>query len=263
MPQGTMNSSTINPLLAALSSGANEPVSLFKLVQVELRKMFNTRSGRWFAAGLMLLCVLAAAMPAINGQTDGLGLARYMNIVFFPLGFLLPILAILLVTSEWTQRGALTTFALTPNRKLVTLAKLLAIALVFGVASVAAISLSALATLIFATGDQPHWQVPSYVFFGHPLVLALNVLMGTAVAMLVAQTTAAIVIYLVVPTFVWAASAEIGSSSNPIKWLDFNTTMTQVTDGRVDTAHLLIVSAIWVAIPLVAGLYLQSKREVK
>ena len=53
-------------------------------------------------------------------------LARCSSIAVAPASILLPIVGILLVTSEWSQRTALITFALVPDRGRVLAAKLLA-----------------------------------------------------------------------------------------------------------------------------------------
>src|SRR5207344_2799662 len=56
--------------------------------------------------------------PAAFG--DFVGAAAFVSSV------LLPVLGIMLVTSEWSQRTAMTTFALEPRRMRIVLAKMLA-----------------------------------------------------------------------------------------------------------------------------------------
>ena len=54
---------------------------------------------------------------------------RFENLFMFtllPTAVLLPVLGILLVTSEWSQRTALTTFTLVPQRERIAVAKLAA-----------------------------------------------------------------------------------------------------------------------------------------
>jgi ABC-2 type transport system permease protein len=52
----------------------------------------------------------------------------YLSLTQIPVGVLLPVLGVLLVTSEWSQRTAMTTFALVPRRFRVLTAKPLAAA---------------------------------------------------------------------------------------------------------------------------------------
>ena len=60
---------------------------------------------------------------------------NFMGATATPQSFLLPVLGILLVTSEWGQRTTLTTFALEPHRGRVIAAKVVA-ALLFGLAAI-------------------------------------------------------------------------------------------------------------------------------
>ena len=55
-------------------------------------------------------------LPASPPTTHDRTFLNFMGATATPQGFLLPVLGILLVTSEWGQRTALTTFALEPHR---------------------------------------------------------------------------------------------------------------------------------------------------
>jgi ABC-2 type transport system permease protein len=130
----------------ASSSFAPAP-SLARLVAIELRKTVDTRAGFWlFAASALLAIVVVGLTLAFGHATDlmfGVFFARTVGTV----GVLLPVVGILAITSEWSQRTAVTTFALVPRRERVIAAKLLA-GLVVALASVAvclAISLAATA----------------------------------------------------------------------------------------------------------------------
>ena len=83
-----------------------------RVLWVELTKMFDTRSGFWLMMGIAISAVLATASVIVfapdNAQTyDNFGAA-----IGIPMVILLPIIAILSVTSEWSQRSGLTTFTL-------------------------------------------------------------------------------------------------------------------------------------------------------
>jgi ABC-2 type transport system permease protein len=86
-----------------------------RLALVEGRKMLDTRAGRWFLAVTGLLAVtvaLAAQLSADQAQLiDGL------RSVGASVATITPVLGILLVSSEWSQRTALITFALVPRRE--------------------------------------------------------------------------------------------------------------------------------------------------
>jgi hypothetical protein len=65
-----------------------------------------------------------------------------------PIGILLPILGILSVTSEWSQRTTLLTFALVPRRERVTAAKALAACLLGALGLVVCLAAAAVGNLI-------------------------------------------------------------------------------------------------------------------
>ena len=89
-----------------ISGTATVPFS--RLVRVELRKMADTRAGFWLliAIGLITAAIIGD-LPALAARRPATFL-NFMGATATPQGFLLPVLGILLVTSEWGQRTALT-----------------------------------------------------------------------------------------------------------------------------------------------------------
>ena len=72
---------------------------------------------------------------------------------------LLPVLGILSITSEWSQRTALTTYALVPRRERVVAAKLIAVVLAALASVLASLAVAAVGTLVAsATGGAGTWQ---------------------------------------------------------------------------------------------------------
>ncbi len=143
-------STTTAPIPLDLASTPQVPMS--RLAAVELRKALDTRAGRWFAGSIVALCLVVVtifAFVAPDGETDYLD---FLGICGAVLGSFLPILIIMLVTSEQSQRNGLVTFTLEPRRSRVVLAKFLAgIVLAFGVMVLAA--LMAVVGAMFATLD--------------------------------------------------------------------------------------------------------------
>src|SRR4051812_12126864 len=100
------------------------PIPFSRLVRVEWAKATDTRAARWLlalvalsTAGLMLVPVLA---PTTFDQTY----ASYLRVAALGQTILLPVVAILLFTGEWSQRSVLTTFTQDPRRIRVLNAKL-------------------------------------------------------------------------------------------------------------------------------------------
>ena len=121
---------------------------------------------------------------------------------------LVPMLPILLVTTEWTQRTAMVSFAIEPRRLRVILAKL-AVAVLLAIAAV--VLMFVVATLCTAVGDllapdRTSWEIEAeFVFLGAPLTVLVTTVFGFAVACMLLNTPAAIVLFLLS----WYASVGI------------------------------------------------------
>ena len=85
--------------------------------------MFDTRSGFWLMIGIAASAVLATAAVIVFAPDDADLYDNFGAAIGIPMVILLPIIAILSVTSEWSQRSGLTTFTLVPNRGRVICAK--------------------------------------------------------------------------------------------------------------------------------------------
>ena len=97
-----------------------------RLVAVELRKMVNTRAGFWLQLATVAITVLAVIVACVVGDPADPTFQSVLNVGLQPAAILLPVLGILLVTSEWSQRTGMITFALVPVRSRVLGAKLIA-----------------------------------------------------------------------------------------------------------------------------------------
>ena len=115
------------PLRAAIPATAHTArIPLTRIVGVELRKMFDTRSGFWLMASLVITSVLATAAIIVFAPDDQLTFDNFAAAIGAPMTVILPMIGILAVTSEWSQRSGLTTFTLVPHRGRVLGAKFLA-----------------------------------------------------------------------------------------------------------------------------------------
>ena len=119
-----------------------------RLVDVELRKMVDTRAGLWMLVVMAAISVLVCAVLVIWGTPADQTFATYLGMIFIPLTVLLPVLGIMSATQEWSHRTGLATFTLVPRRGRVLTAKAVAaLALTLGLLVVAAAA-SAVATAI-------------------------------------------------------------------------------------------------------------------
>ncbi|MGH3206933.1 MAG: hypothetical protein ACRDNO_04160, partial [Trebonia sp.] len=182
-----------------------EGIPFSRLVLAELRKLTDTRASR------LLLVAMAAATPVIIAvmlivaAPRDLNYTRLVDFTQTPQKFILPALAILVVTSEWSQRTGLVTFTLVPNRGRVLRAKGTA-TLGLGLALIAiAFAVAAVGNLFSGLrhGDGS-WAFGAPGFGEMVLVQVLTLLEGLAFGMLLRVSAAAIAAYYVLPTL-WSA----------------------------------------------------------
>jgi ABC-type transport system involved in multi-copper enzyme maturation permease subunit len=242
------------------------PPSLPTLVRVELRKSYDTRAGRWLLITIALTSLAVVALSlfvedAPKTFTDHFAFTQ------LPIGILLPVLGILLVTSEWSQRTAMTTFSLVPRRSRVLTAKVLA-AVVLGVLGVVAAAVaSALATVLTPvfTDLEMDWGVTGAQVGQVLLVQVLFVLSGVAFGMLLLSSPLAIVLYFVLPT-VFTILVNLVSALDWVRdWLDLGTTTMPMFEGLLDGQGWLQVAtsaALWIALPMVIGWLRIERAEI-
>lgn len=96
---------------------------------------------------------------------------------------------------------------------------------------------------------------------GYLAYVLLNVLTGVAFGALLHNSAAAIVLYFALPT----AMALLGQAlSSAAEWIDSSITFNWLMDGEWSghTPQILVSVAVWVAIPLAAGLVRTARREI-
>lgn len=246
-----------------------DAVPFSRLLRVELRKVANTRAGRWLVATIGILTAAVITIFLVAGDADELTYKMFLLVTATPQGFLLPVLAILAVTAEWSQRTGLVTFTLEPSRMRVAAAKLVAVT-IYGLLAIAlALGLAALANLLGMSlrdgaGD---WNI-SWEFLGDATFLQISGLVqGFAFALMLMNTAAAIVLYFVLP-IVWSILFSLVDWLNDIApWVDLSTATQPITEGQTlnseDWGHVAVASIIWVLLPLAIGLIRLKRSEVK
>ena len=244
------------------------PIGFGTLLRVELRKLVDTRAGLVLLAATGLLLVVVQAIALFTGDADdGKDLADFLRIGAIPLQVLLPIIGILAVTSEWSQRTGLVTFTLVPRRLRVAMSKWVA-AIVMALVAVVAGALVAVVFTVLATvvrGSSPSWSVDWQIWLGLVVGMILGVSIGVAFGMLIQNTPGAIVAYFVIPTL-WSMLASISWLQNVADWANTDQTLSPLYDGNMsgdDWPKLLVSLIIWLAIPMAAGIWRMTHSEVK
>lgn len=253
---------------SAVFGGPGIPMS--RLVQVEFRKLVDTRASFWLAASIALLSAIIGVVILLigtgsePGDPGNLTFSNLFNLMTAPMGFLLPVMAILLVTSEWSQRNALTTFTMEPRRERVIIAKLIVTIAASIAAVVIALVLGAICNgiggLIYA--DAGDWTMTGTGLLAGTLNILVGVVMGFAFAALFLNTPAAIVAYFVVPTVLGILGGVIPwLQDHVLEWVQVPLLESDATGS--DWAHLAVSCVIWIVIPMVFGVNRIMRSEVK
>jgi ABC-type transport system involved in multi-copper enzyme maturation permease subunit len=241
-------------------------ISLAGLTRVELRKMADTRAGRWLLIAIGLITAAIIVIFFFTASTNDRTFLNFVGITATPQGFLLPVLGILLVTSEWNQRTALVTFTLTPHRGRVLAAKTLA-ALALGLAAiVVAVAVAALATLVGGAADP--WQGLDAVGIGKFVLLQVStILQGLAFGLLFLNSAVAIVTFFILPTAFSVVSSLWSALAKAQPWIDLGTSQAPLFMGENLTneqwGQLATGSVLWIVLPFVVGVVRVLRSEVK
>lgn len=249
---------------------ATRSVPLTRLTRVELRKMVDTRAGLWLFVAMGLITMAAVAIYLIFAPPEDLTYAGFLGVTLTPQAFLLPVLGILLVTSEWGQRTGLVTFTLEPDRTRVVVAKIIA-ALIVGVLAVAVALAVAAAGNALGTALQDGNGSWSFGTSGlsHVLILQVSVIVqGLAFGMLLRNSAAAIVLYFVLPIAFTVVFGIVASLREVAPWIDLGTAqgpLLQFGDPLTgqEWAQLAVTSSSWILVPFVLGFLWLLRSELK
>jgi len=241
-------------------------VSLLRLITVELRKAVDTRAGRWLLISIGVITLL--------WDLFWLGLPQEAHTVTAFLAApailqkpLLGVMGILLATSEWSQRTGMVTFTLVPKRSHTVLAKvaaaLLLATLAFGLALLIAALLGAV------SGSSDPWDLPAGTLGQAYLGTLISTFQGVAFGLLLLNTPAAIVVYLLASTVVAAVTGLVEPLKSVAPWVDFSGALGPLVDevpGSLSTeqwGHLISATVVWFVIPFAIGIWRVLNAEVK
>lgn len=249
------------------------PIPLHRLTRVELRKLVDTRAGFWLAAsvGVISAIVVIAMLIANRSNLGQLNFLEFFAMMNIPISTILPVMAILLVTSEWSQRNALSTFTMEPRRERIVLAKL-GVALVAGVAAVGlSLLFAAVANVVAGLiyGDPAgSWEFTAAALVNSFTMQMIWLLVGFGFAALILNTPGAIVAYFALPTVLSLLSELVPWFKTHLAgWIDLTTTTVPLQSGYWGTGEqwtrLIVSTAIWITIPLVLGVIRVLRTEVK
>jgi ABC-2 type transport system permease protein len=249
-----------------------QPIPSSRLVSVELRKMFDTRSGFWLMTSIAIAAVLATGAVILFAPDDELKYSTFATAIGFPMAVILPMIAILSVTSEWSQRSGLTSFTLVPQRHRVVLAKAIATVGVGVVSVLLAMAIGVLGNIVGSTlaGAPVTWDSSLTELLYIVLANTLGLLTGFMLGVLIRNSPGAIVSYfvysLILPTLSQILAENTKWFHDVQPWVDFNFAQGALFNGNLtgdQWAHLGVTGLIWLVLPLTVGVAMVLRSEVK
>jgi ABC-2 type transport system permease protein len=259
-----MSTTTLAAPIPVNTAGVHRRPGLSRLVAVELRKMVNTRAGFWLQLATVAITVVAVIVRSVVGTAADHTFASVLTVGVFPAAVLLPVVGILLVTSEWSQRTGMITFALVPVRSRVLGAKLIA-SIVLSVATlVMAVGVTAAGVLVASPGVDGTWSDVAPLLGQSAVYLTGGMLTGVAFGMVLLASAPAIVALFALP-ITWTAVASLSFFADVAPWLDTRLALGPMPKEVMSTtqwAHAGTALALWMLLPLLIGIWRITRREV-
>jgi ABC-2 type transport system permease protein len=249
-------------------------IPLRRLTQVELRKMFDTRSGYWLMASIVITALIATVAVVLFAPDADLTYSSFGAAIGFPMAVILPMIAILSVTSEWSQRSGLTTFTLVPHRRRVILAKAIAAVGIGVVSMLLALAIGAAGNVAGTaiTGTRQVWDITVVDALLIVLGNVLGLLIGFMLGLVIRNSPGAIVAYFlysfVLPTIFLVLAANQDWFRDLQPWVDVTYAQAPMFEAAGNLtgeqwANVAVTGVVWLLLPLLAGLRLVTRSEVK
>jgi ABC-2 type transport system permease protein len=243
-------------------------IPMTRLIRVELRKLVDTRAGRWLLVGIALVTLAAVVVYLVSADASELTFQRFVNVAVLPQAWLLPVLGIMAVTSEWTQRTGLVTHTLEPRRGRVLTAKFAATGALGSLTVVLALVVAVLANVLGTAllDGNGSWSYGLDGLRDTVLFQLLSLLAGLALGTLLMNTAAAVAVYFILPTAFGLVFSMVDSLAGVAEWIDLTTSQAPLFDhsiAGVEWLQLLATTTWWILLPLAAGLWRLLHREIK
>lgn len=239
------------------------PIPFGRLVRVEWSKATDTRAARWLIALTGAATVLAMLAPLLAPHRIDQSVTSYLGFTLIGLTTLLPVVVIMTLTAEWSQRTVLSTFIQEPRRTRVISAKVVVSLIMAGIATVfGAVVVAGSLGVAGLIGRDITNDLDTSVVVGFVLFVFVNMLMGVAFGALLHNTAASIVAFFLLPTLFGVLGAAVDSVG---RWIDPSRTFQWMQDGEWSGhyAQIGVSLLLWLVLPLAAGLARTARREIK
>jgi ABC-2 type transport system permease protein len=247
-------------------------IPLSRVFRVELRKMFDTRSGFWLIASIAITGLIATFATVAFAPDQYLTYYNFAKAVGYPITVILPMVSLLAITSEWSQRSGLTTFTYVPSRRRVVWAKTLSAVVVAVASMVFAFAAGAVGNVVGSSiaGTPTVWDLS----VGQALTIVLGNLVslsiGTMLGMLLRSSAAGLVMYFVIVLLLPNLSSLLAQSQSWYAdlqpWVDLTYAQSFLFEGMetgAQWAHVATAVGLWIVLPGIFGLRRVMRSEVK
>lgn len=262
--------------LPTLDISGTAKVPFHRLVRVELRKSYDTRASFWLLASIVLIAALIEGFVLVVSlvQDEHAALEDFVFLAATANLVLLPVLGIMLVTTEWSQRTAMVTFALEPRRPHVVAAKAIAGLLLALASAVAILAVGILCEVLYGalSGGDFDWTLRMVDVVGVLLIATLlAMLSGFALATLLLNTPGAIVVFFLyrfaLPGILAIVAGLVGWFEEFSNWINFQRAQLPLWDlsisGGEEWGQLIVSGLVWLVLPLALGVARILRAEVK
>jgi ABC-2 type transport system permease protein len=245
--------------------GRDHRPGLGRLTLVELRKTYDTRSGFWLLISGALLMLATALITVLSGSDESHNLSNVLDNCTQALNVLLPVVGVLLVTSEWSQRTALLTFTLVPQRGRVLASKVAASLVLALAAMVVVLVLSLIMTAINPAANDA-FHLDGGLLLQTILYTMLSMLIGVGFGAAMLVSAPAIVALFAAP-LAWSAVTHVIHGLNGLgKWTDQSETFSNLTNHTLsghEWAQVATTTLLWCVLPLAVGAYRFLRGEIR
>jgi ABC-2 type transport system permease protein len=255
-----MSATTLTAPIPVNIAGGHTRPGLGRLAAVELRKMLNTRAGFWLQVAMVAITAVAVIARSATGDAADHTFASVLGVGLLPAAVLLPVVGILLVTSEWSQRTGMITFALVPVRSRILGAKLIA-------SIVLSLAMLVTAVAVVAAGVAAvdgTWSDAGTLIAQSAVYLTTGMVVGVAFGTILLASAPAIVALFALP-ITWTAVASLSFFASAAPWLDTRLALAPLHEevlSATQWAQAGTALALWMLLPLLIGIGRITRHEV-
>jgi ABC-type transport system involved in multi-copper enzyme maturation permease subunit len=264
----TLATRTPSQVLSPAPLTGRPGVPFARLVRTELRKLTDTRAGKWLLIAITATTPIVVLVMLVSVHPNDLTYDKFVDLTQTPQKVLLPILGVLTITTEWSQRTGLVTFTLAANRGRILLAKATATLLLGLFVIAVAFAAAAIGNVLGAAlrNGNGSWSFGASGFRDITILQLTGLAQGLAFGMLLLTTAAAIIAYYLLPSLSSFAVNSIAALKGSKDWYDLNSAQNALYNHDITGrgwAQLLTAVTIWVVLPAVFGVVRVLHSEVK